>query len=68
MRAVNQIGDGGAASLGPILGRMLQLTTLDLSSTLRASAGLVLFAVACERRQCADDDACCALGRLGLGL
>jgi hypothetical protein len=42
-------------NLAPRLGRMAQLTTLDLSCTLRASAGLVLFAGACERRQCADD-------------
>ncbi len=29
---------------------------------------LALFAGACERRQCADDDACCGLRRLGAGL
>jgi hypothetical protein len=42
--AGNVIGDGGAASLAPSLGRMAQLTSLDLSRTLRASAQL-----RCER-------------------
>jgi hypothetical protein len=42
VRAGNDIGADGAASLAPSLGRMAQLTSLDLSSTLRASAGLVL--------------------------
>ncbi len=42
MRAGNGIGDDGAASLAPSLGRMTQLTTLDLSGTLRESAVLVL--------------------------
>jgi hypothetical protein len=34
--AGNQIGEAGAASLAPSLGRMAQLTSLDLRSTLRA--------------------------------
>ena len=34
MRADNQIDAAGAASLGPSLGRMTQLTSLDLNSTL----------------------------------
>ena len=38
MRAENRIGDHAAASLAPSLGRMTQLTSLDLSGTLRASA------------------------------
>ena len=42
MRADNGIGDDGAASLAPSLGRMTQLTTLNLNGTLRASAGLAL--------------------------
>jgi hypothetical protein len=36
VRADNQIGVDGAASLAPSLLRMTQLTTLDLSCTLRA--------------------------------
>jgi hypothetical protein len=39
VRAGNAIGDEGAASLAPSLGRMAELTSLDLSGTLRASAG-----------------------------
>ena len=65
-RADNEMEDDGAASLAPSLGGMTQLTSLDLSSTLRASAGLVLFAGACERRLCMDD-VCCGLGRLPAG-
>jgi hypothetical protein len=42
MRAGNSIRDDGAASLAPSLGRMAQLTELDLSGTLRASAWLAL--------------------------
>ena len=38
VRADNQIDAAGAASLAPSLGRMAQLTSLDLSGTLRASA------------------------------
>jgi hypothetical protein len=34
VRAGNRIEDGGAASLAPSLGRMAQLTSLDLSGTL----------------------------------
>ncbi len=60
VRAVNGIEDDGAVSLAPSLGRMAQLTSLDLARTLRASA--------CERRLCADDAACCGLGRLRVGL
>jgi hypothetical protein len=48
MRAGNGIGDDGGASLGPSLGRMTQLTTLDLSGTLRAS-GLACAVSACLR-------------------
>ena len=40
MRAGNAIGDAGAASLAPSLGRMTQLTSLDLGGTLRAPAKL----------------------------
>jgi hypothetical protein len=36
VRAGNRIGDDGAASLAPSLGRMAQLTSLDLGGTLRA--------------------------------
>jgi hypothetical protein len=39
VRADNQIEAAGAASLGPSLGRMMQLTSLDLSCTLRAIGG-----------------------------
>ncbi len=39
VRAGNRIGDDGAASLAPSLGRMTQLTMLDLRGMLRASAG-----------------------------
>ena len=35
MRADNQIGAAAAASLAPSLGRMAQLTSLNLESTLR---------------------------------
>ena len=55
-------------NLAPNLGRMTQLTSLDLSRTLRASAVLVLFAGACNRRQCVDDDVCGGPRRLGAGL
>ena len=68
VRADNRIEADGASSLAPSLGRMAQLTTLDLSSTLRVSAGLVLFAGACEHRQCADDAVCCSSRRLCAGL
>jgi hypothetical protein len=50
VRAGNYIGDYGAESLAPSLGRMTQLTSLDLQSTLRASAAAGLCADACERR------------------
>ncbi len=40
--AENRIGDDGAASLGPSLERMTQLTLLRLFGTPRASAGLAL--------------------------
>jgi hypothetical protein len=39
VRADNGIEDDGAASLAPSLGRMAQLTSLDLHSTLRAIGG-----------------------------
>jgi hypothetical protein len=67
VRAVNDFGDDGAASLAPSLGRMAQLTALDLRSTLRCvhRRPAALRAGACERRRCADDAACCGLGRLG---
>ncbi len=39
VRAGNALEDDGAASLAPTLGRMAQLTSLNLSCTLRASAG-----------------------------
>ena len=39
VRAGNRIEDGGAASLAPSLGRMAQLTTLNLSGTLRDIGG-----------------------------
>jgi hypothetical protein len=68
VRAGNRIGAAGAASLAPSLLIMTQLTSLDLSGTLRASAGLALFAGDCERRQCADDVACCGPRRLCAGL
>jgi hypothetical protein len=38
VRADNEFGDDGAASLAPSLGRMAQLTSLNLGGTLRASA------------------------------
>jgi hypothetical protein len=37
VRAGNTIGDAGAASLAPSLGRMTQLTSLNLGGSLRAS-------------------------------
>ncbi len=63
MRADNRIEAAGAASLAPSLGRMTQLTSLDLYCTLRASAGLALFVDDCDRRLC-DDDVCCGPRRL----
>jgi hypothetical protein len=42
VRAGNAIGDEGAASLGPSLGRMTLLTSLDLSCTLRAFSAAAL--------------------------
>ncbi len=39
MRAGNNIGADGAASLALSLGRMTQLTSLDLFGTLRAIGG-----------------------------
>jgi hypothetical protein len=39
VRAGNNLGDDGAASLAPSIGQMTQLTSLDLGGTLRASAG-----------------------------
>ncbi len=44
VRADNRIGAAGVASLAPSLGRMAQLTSLDLGRMLRASAQL-----RCER-------------------
>jgi hypothetical protein len=38
VRAVNDVGAAGAVSLAPSLERMAQLTSLDLSGKLRASA------------------------------
>ncbi len=68
MLAGNQIGDDGAASLAPSLLMMPQLTLLELSGTLRASATLVLWAGACNRGLCMDDAACLRLGQLRTGL
>jgi hypothetical protein len=42
VRVDNQIGDAGAALLAPSLGRMTQLTALDLGGTLCASAAAAL--------------------------
>ncbi len=42
VRAGNQIGAAGAASLAPSLARMEQLTWLKLCGTLRASAAAAL--------------------------
>jgi hypothetical protein len=39
VRADNRIGPAGAASLAPSLGRMAQLTTLNLGGTLRDIGG-----------------------------
>jgi hypothetical protein len=66
--AGNWIEDYGAASLAPSLGRMAQLTSLDLSSTLHASAaaGAVSGCFA-NAGKCADDIACCGLGQLRAG-
>ena len=58
MRADNDIGDVGAASLAPSLGRMTQLTSLDLSCTLRASAGLALWAEAVALKAVARGGVC----------
>ena len=62
-------GIEAAASLAPSLGRMTQLTSLDLSGTLRAIGW------ACAVRGCLqpptirmDDVLCCGLGRLCAGL
>ncbi len=38
MRADNEFGDDGAASLAPSLERMMQLKSLNLNRTLRACA------------------------------
>ena len=69
MRAGNDIGDDGTASLAPSLGRMAQLTSLDLSGTLRAIGW------ACAVRGCLrapamwlDDLVCCGPRRLRAGL
>ncbi len=68
MPADNKFGDDGAASLAPSLGRMAQLTTLNLGGTLRDIGGSWgCFAGACERRLCMDG-VCCGLGRLGARL
>ncbi len=48
VHADNWIGDDGAASLAPSLGRMTQLTSLHLSCTLRASAAAGAVSEACE--------------------
>jgi hypothetical protein len=42
VHADNAIGDDGAASLAPSLGRMTQLTSLNLNRTLRACAAAAL--------------------------
>jgi hypothetical protein len=55
-------------NLAPSLGRMTQMTSLDLQCTLRASAALVLWVGACDRRLCMDDAAWCGLKRLCDGL
>ena len=68
VRAGNQIGDDGAASLAPSLGRMAQLTSLNLSCTPRASAAAAMRAGACDRRMWMDDAACFGLRRLVVGL
>jgi hypothetical protein len=39
VHAGNDVGEAGAASLGPSLGRMTQLTSLDLRCTLHAIGG-----------------------------
>ncbi len=67
VRADNYIKAAGAASLAPNLGRMAQLTTLDLFGTLRAIGWACAVAGAYERLQCRDA-ACCGLRRLGDGL
>ncbi len=58
VRAGNQIGNIGTASLAPILLRMTRLTLLDLSGMLLAPA-LTLRVSACSRRLCMDNG--CAL-------
>ena len=68
VRAGNEIRLDGAASLAPSLGRMAQLTSLNLGGTLRASAGLAPRARGCDRRPCMGYVACCGLGRLRVGL
>ena len=49
-RADNEMEEAGAASLAPSLLRMTQLTSLDLSGTLRALVGLALCVDDCDRR------------------
>jgi hypothetical protein len=67
VRAENQIGDDGAASLAPSLFRMTQLTSLQLNGTLRALSlralsAVALWADACDCRLCMDGVVCCGLG------
>ena len=63
VRADNQIGAAGAASLAPSLGVMTQLTSLNLNSTLRASAGSC--AVGGCLRTPAVRGCCCMLRAVG---
>ncbi len=63
VRADNHFGDAGAASLAPSLGRMTQLTSLDLGGTLRASAG----SLRCERLLANAGDALMMMGAVGWG-
>ena len=63
VRAGNWIGDNGAASLAPSLGGMTQLTTLNLSGTLRDIGG----SWCCERVLANAGCALMMLRALGLG-
>jgi hypothetical protein len=62
VRADNEFGDDGAASLAPSLLRMTQLTFLNLSCTLLESAAAGAVSGCWRTRLCMDDVECCGLG------
>jgi hypothetical protein len=68
MRADNYIEAAGAESLGPILLRMAQLTSLDLSGTLRDIGGSWRCERVLAKRRLSMDCVWCGLRRLGARL